>query len=62
MKDTETIAWECPCCHHRHLWTWPAGEASEGDVTMVCDMCGSNMATEFVRIARRVWSVLWPGR
>ena len=57
----ETIAWECPCCGHRHLWRWPAGEASPGDVTMHCDACGSSTETVFVQIAKDVWSVLWAG-
>jgi predicted RNA-binding Zn-ribbon protein involved in translation (DUF1610 family) len=60
-NTTETIAWECPSCGHRHLWRWPAGKASPGGIIMHCDACGSDTDTEMAQIGERAWVALWPG-
>lgn len=58
----DTIAWECPSCGHRHLWTWPWGKASAWGIKVHCSKCGFEHVTEMVRIGRRAWSVLFEGK
>jgi hypothetical protein len=62
MKSKDTIAWECAGCGHRHLWKWRKGEADTVPITMFCDRCDSSTLTELVRIGKRAWAALWPGR
>jgi hypothetical protein len=60
----DRIAWECPACGRRHLWSWPQGEASPGAITMICRAgqgCGHSVRTELVQIARDVWVAAWKG-
>lgn len=62
MKRTDTIAWECAHCGHRHLWKWEPGDATEGTIRMHCDKCGAHTFTRMVQIGRQAWAALWAGR
>ena len=58
---TESVAWECPACGHRHLWQWDQGEATCGwPITMHCDHCHVETLTELVQIGATAFAALWP--
>ncbi len=56
MRKTETVAWECKHCGHRHAWKWPILDTDEGVIYMTCDNCGKEIKTRMMQIGKHHWS------
>jgi hypothetical protein len=57
----DRVSWQCPVCHKSHDWKWQRGDASEGEIFMVCDRkkCAAETKGLMTRISKHAWSVVF---
>lgn len=56
-KRTESVAWECKHCGHRHLWKWFEFDCYVCELDCRCDKCDGNNFGLMVPIGNHAWAV-----
>ena len=61
MRKTETVAWECKHCGHRHAWKWDEYDVGNSIIFMTCDKCRREIKTRMMQIGKHHWSTFYEG-